>query len=84
MERQEILNKFIQILRDNLCFVSENTIITEDTKIIDLNFDELDCVEIEIESEIQFDLPKESCDRFISESETIKEVIDKISDLVNK
>ena len=83
MERQEILNTIIKIIKDNLYIISYNTLISESTKISDLQLDELDCIEIEIEFEIQFDLPKESCDSFISKSETIKDVIDKISDLLN-
>ena len=82
MERQEILNKFIQIIED-FYYIDLN--INEKTKIVDLGIDdEYNSVIVEVELERNLKLPSESCDCFISDSETIKEVIDKISDLVNK
>lgn len=83
MERQEILNGIIEILKNDLFLVSADAIITEETELNSLDIDEIDCVEIEIELESKFKLPITSCDEFVSKSNIIKDLIDKLSDALN-
>lgn len=84
MERQEILNTLTDIIKHDVYCIYDDTEITEETTINDLHLDDIDCVEIEIELEIHLNLPNESCDCFVSNSKTIKDVIDKLYDLINK
>ena len=84
MERQEILKRISEILY-RIGFVSN---ISEDTKIQDLKYNNklnaYDSVSIEIVLERRFNLPLDSCDCFVSNSETIKDVFDKLPSLINK
>ena len=76
MEREEVKKRVIELVRDNAIFEDEP--ITEESNLKDLGLDSLDCIElsIQLESEFEVVIPEE-------ESEKMKTVADAI-DLVMK
>lgn len=76
MEREEVKKRVIELVRDKA--ILEDEPITEESNLKDLGLDSLDCIElsIQLESEFEVVIPEE-------ESEKMKTVADAI-DLVMK
>lgn len=82
MNKKEILKKFVEIVRDTLGY-DEKQLIYEGSRLEeDLEADSLDCVEIimAVENEYNITIPED----YDFENMTVGQCVDRIVELINK